>query len=127
MLLEEIFIVYWFPNRFRPYKNIFERVLVHFLLNLDDIRLVHWVIAPEVRAVLLAAREHRDDDELIEALVLLLWEVKSLQHIDVLQLVGIRLPDVVLKSGQDLVELVRVISFGRSTVFLVHLVRHMRW
>ena len=127
LFLGDIFIVYWFPNGFWPYKNIFEGVLVHFLLNLDDIRLVHGVITPEVRAVLFAAREDRNDNELIKALVFLLWEVKSLQHIDVLQLVRIRLPDVVLKSGQDLIELVRIFSLSRSTIFLVHLVRQMRW
>ena len=87
MFLEEIFVVNRLPSLFGPYENIFERILVHLLLNLDHIRLVHWVIAPEVRAVFLAAGEHRDDDELVEALVLLLREVESLQNFDVLQLV----------------------------------------
>ena len=55
--------------------------------------------------ILFAAREHGDDDELIEAFVLLLRQIESLQHFDVLQFVRVGFPTryVVLKRRQDLV------------------------
>ena len=92
LLLIEVFGVNGLPDGLGPYENIFERIFIHFLLNLDHVRLFLGIGTVQVGPILLAAREHGDDDELIEAFVLLLRQIESLQHFYVLQFVRVGFP-----------------------------------